>query len=400
MTDPLPNRVPTPAAPQNQITGPISPPQAVATAPAPTPAPAPAPMEMPPRRTPSIFDNTRIDKIAGAISEVMAEIGTIQKGGYNSFHDYHYARIEDLLGKLTPLMGKAGLMIIQHEIEQKIAEGNRLAVTYEFTIAHKSGQVWPEKPRSTGLSMLRDRKGNIDDKCLNKCHTSARKYFLLSLFQAPASDIDDGDKDEGATQTHVITGPSPTPEATSAAPSFEPHKIVLPGQGVDAWIEAYIRAIGAAKTEAEVREWDKINGNILQMIADKYKDKYGRLYMIATKRIDDLAGARERREEAATQTNTYAGPIIPGPSSAPIIGASEMPDPQEDITACINWAAQQLMSLNTLDGLNLFWNQTIAPREQEFFPPDWILLVHEYERHHARLSPDEPKAETDEGDLR
>src|SRR5215467_4814448 len=55
--------------------------------------------------------------LAGAIASVMANVGTIQKGGINQYHGYRYARMEDLLYAITPLMGKAGLAVIQDERE-------------------------------------------------------------------------------------------------------------------------------------------------------------------------------------------------------------------------------------------------------------------------------------------
>jgi hypothetical protein len=54
-------------------------------------------------------------KLAGAIAGVMAQVGTIAKGGFNKFHNYHYARMEDLLVVLTPLMGQHGLAVFQNE---------------------------------------------------------------------------------------------------------------------------------------------------------------------------------------------------------------------------------------------------------------------------------------------
>jgi hypothetical protein len=51
----------------------------------------------------------------------------------------------------------------------------------------------------TGMSRCRDSKGGFDDKSMNKCHTAARKYFLLALFQIPTGDIDDADSADGQT---------------------------------------------------------------------------------------------------------------------------------------------------------------------------------------------------------
>jgi hypothetical protein len=59
-----------------------------------------------------------------------------------------------------------------------------IAVEYSFTVAHVSGETWPHALRQTGVSTCRNTKGGWDDKALNKCHTAARKYFLLALFRS------------------------------------------------------------------------------------------------------------------------------------------------------------------------------------------------------------------------
>ena len=119
----------------------------------------------------------RVANIARAISDVMANVGTIEQRGINKFHNYKYMLMGDLLFALTPLMGKHGLAVFQNEIEIKTVE-TRVAVTYEFTVVHESGEIWPGM-RFTGMSNARDSKGGWDDKAINKCHTAARKYFLL-----------------------------------------------------------------------------------------------------------------------------------------------------------------------------------------------------------------------------
>ena len=138
-----------------------------------------------------------VPKLATAISKVMGEIAAdpIHKSGKNSFHNYSYARMQDILNGLTPLMSKHGITIMQTEIERGFMDnGNAIYATYDFTIMHESGEVWPFPQRQTGVSNTRTSKGTFDDKGLNKCHTSARKYFLLSLFQIPTTDEDDADR--------------------------------------------------------------------------------------------------------------------------------------------------------------------------------------------------------------
>lgn len=312
-----------------------------------------------------------VGNLAGAIANVMSQVGTIEKRGINKFHGYAYARMEDVLHALTPLIGQNGLAIIPNEVERTVVEGNRLAVTYEFSIIHKSGERWPEKPRFTGQSMARDSKGNWDEKSIAKCATNARKYFLLALFQVPAGDFPDPDDDTDANQRQQsVPGPGAPSGPPQQAPAPEapvgrdidlnkPHKITLPqGSGADQWASAFIKAIGKANSEAEVREWDKLNEPILQHISEKFPGVYDMIETATRRRLEDL--------EAPDGSG---------------------PDPKVDPQAAINWIAAQLVQFQVYEHAESWWNQYVAPREAEFAVPDWELLMNEWKRTEQRLLP-------------
>ena len=169
---------------------------------------------------------TGFSQLVGAIAAVMAEIEPVEKGGWNKFQSYAYARIQDLMGALTPLMGKHGIVIFQNEEGRAMFE-TAVAVRYRFTVAHKSGEVWPEQILQTGLSNCRNSKEGFDDKTLNKCHTAARKYFLLSLFQIPTEDIDEADGGTGNGEPRK----RPQQQAKRPAPApdgkMQPHTITI-----------------------------------------------------------------------------------------------------------------------------------------------------------------------------
>jgi ERF superfamily len=339
------------------------------------------PIERPaPTQAPFTFGP--IGNIAKGISGVMAEVGTIHKGGWNQFHRYHYARMEDLLQALTPLIGKHGLAIIQNEVEIKQIE-NRVAVTYEFSIIHSSGEMWPERPRFTGMCIARNSKGDWDDKALNKCHTSARKYFLLGLFQVPSGDFDDADEDANQRQdrrpvpgpkTQQVppqsAGPKPEGRADRSVPGPKqspevvetgPHKIVLGlGTGADQWASAYIKAIGTATTTDELAAWEETNDATLAQLAERYSAVYDMIEVAFQRRLDDL-------------------------SPRPV-----MPDPKVDSTETLNWVAAQLQQFNTYEAAEAFWNQIVAPREADFDPIDWEMLMAEWQRNEVRLAPEDP----------
>jgi hypothetical protein len=309
---------------------------------------------------------TPVGHIAGAIAAVMSQVGTIEKGGKNEYFGYRYARMEDLLHVITPLMGKHGLAIMQNEVAKEILEGNRLAVTYEFSIFHSSNEIWPEKPRFTGMCISRDRKGNWDDKAIAKCHTNARKYFLLALFQVPAGDFDDNDGgDANQRQEHrPVPGPSATTSAQASRVEREaelkrvdestPHRIVLgQGSGPDQWGSAFIRAINAAKTVDEVKAWDAANEAILQALSEKYPGVYDQIDAAVQRRINDLSPA--------------------------------MPVDSND---AMNWVAEQLQQLKTLEAAEAFWKQYVIPRREEFDSSDWSMLTEEWNRTVERLTGD------------
>jgi hypothetical protein len=129
--------------------------------------------------------------ILKAISNIMGEVGSVSKAGENKFHGYKYTTAADILHKLQPLMAREGLIVFQTEKSRDmLMEETVLAVTYDFTLAHKDGETWPSTIVRTGMAGARNSKGGFDDKALNKCHTSAHKYFHLTLFEIPTGDYE------------------------------------------------------------------------------------------------------------------------------------------------------------------------------------------------------------------
>jgi hypothetical protein len=146
-----------------------------------------------------------------AIAAVMSEVGSVKKEGTNEFHRYKYATAADVLHKLQPLMAKHGLTIIQHQRSLDfIQDGAAMAIAYEFHVMHSSGDALELHAVHTGVAAAKTSKGTPDDKAANKCHTAARKYFLLSLFQIPTGDYDEDESD-------APTRKKATPKAESAA---------------------------------------------------------------------------------------------------------------------------------------------------------------------------------------
>jgi len=123
-------------------------------------------------------------KILTAIHNVMTKVGYVQKKGVNDFHKYKFAGEANLLEVLRPALVEEGLILIpnQTEVSQPDIHGNTL-VKIEYTVAHKDGDVWPEKVVVFGSGNDKNSKGGVGDKGLYKAVTGANKYFLFKLFQ-------------------------------------------------------------------------------------------------------------------------------------------------------------------------------------------------------------------------
>lgn len=129
-----------------------------------------------------------------AISAIMADVGSVEKRGTNSFHNYAYATAADIAHALQKRMAAAGLIIIPHQRSLAlIANESVLAIEFEFSVEHVSGDKLDHKPCFTGMASARNTKGGFDDKAANKCLTAATKYFTLNLFRIPTGDYPDSD---------------------------------------------------------------------------------------------------------------------------------------------------------------------------------------------------------------
>ncbi len=129
------------------------------------------------------------------------------------------------------MLGRHGIVIFQSETGRAMFDDdNVIAVEYAFTVAHASGETWPHALRQTGVSTCRNSKGGWDDKSLNKCHTAARKYFLLSLFQIPTGEEDDAD--QGDRRPAPAQVPAIVHRVRSVAPEYvvpPPSRALKPG---------------------------------------------------------------------------------------------------------------------------------------------------------------------------
>ncbi len=137
--------------------------------------------------------------VAKAINEVMGEIKTLGKDEQNKFANYNFVSIDKFLGAVNPLCAKAGLIIMQDELENEIIEGvskegkksDQMRTKWLFSLAHKTGDVWPVTFRRTVYVPA------VGAQASGSAQSYALKQFLRSLLMIPTGDKDDADLKEG-----------------------------------------------------------------------------------------------------------------------------------------------------------------------------------------------------------
>lgn len=317
---------------------------------------------------------TGFGKVVEAVAAVMMDMEPVGKGGTNKFHDYKYARMQDILQMLTPLMGKHGLAVFQHEVRHEMFDdGKCIAIHYQFTVAHKSGEIWPERPIQTGMAPCRTSKGTFDDKSFAKAHTSARKYFLLSLFQIPTEDEDDPDNQKGRR----VNTPVPGPDGR-----VPPHKIEHVGSTFQKWGDSYLAAIRTATTTAELNAWDRENDEALGILSNE--PKAAALHAQIAAETEKLM-AKLMPPGSAGDGPPATDDKVPSPKgNRPAV----CPDPERDPESFIVWADKRMAALTTAVELDLIFENEIDPAADGMMPPDYAAVQNLYELNKKRLGGD------------
>lgn len=326
----------------------------------------PAPMHAP--RAKTDLPSTGFGKLASAIAAVMAELKPVEKAGWNDFHKYKYAKMGDLSIELTPLMGKHGIVVFQNEIDRAMFdEGRVISVRYEFTIVHSSGEIWPERPLITGMSACRTSNGKFDDKSFNKAHTAARKYFLLSLFQIPTEDEEDGDNGGDGQRERPRGQNAPARRAPSPDGKVAPHLIaIVDGEAPSTWGERFTAAINKASSVDEVNQWYDLNASNF----DKLKKADATLY-------DNLIGIMDDREAALVEAQRTRAPA--NGKAAPPPGKSDAEEWLESLENAF-FSCEDAMSIAEQQ------ERLMIPKKGAFSPVVWKQALEKVDAHLKRVT--------------
>lgn len=126
--------------------------------------------------------------LAQRILSVQHEVRTVEKLGLNDFHRYKYAKEEDFLDAVKPLLEKHGITVIASCVKRERSEaGNITTVKMKFTLI--AADTSEEKDvYFYGDGQDESKTGKPGDKGVYKAMTGAKKYFLSSVFLIPTTD--------------------------------------------------------------------------------------------------------------------------------------------------------------------------------------------------------------------
>ena len=189
-------------------------------------------------------------KIATALHAVMEACGYVQKTGKNAFHGYRYAGEADLLDKLRPAMVANGLLLLPSgkTVAGPDEHGN-VTVAIEYTLAHKDGDIWPEKLVAFGCGNDRAKNGSVGDKGVYKAQTGANKYLLFKLFQIETGD--DPEQDDRAHESAPMPGRNAPPSNDRTSNGG--------GAPLSEAANGFLLTMKMSRCKADLREWYEAN---------------------------------------------------------------------------------------------------------------------------------------------
>jgi hypothetical protein len=279
-------------------------------------------------------------------------IGNVGKDGWNSFHQYHYRKWEDVLDMLSPLMSQHGVLIIPNEISRSLIEDEQaqvrndmlVGITYEFIIVSEQGDEWPERPRISAFARIRDGKGVHDDKAASKCHTQADKEFLIHFFKIPVTGAPESDADGTEVAQQEQAKPKPPKPGSAEAKALDgPRAIPTGGISADEWVDAFLKAIEGKGAE-ECAQWIAANKTILT-------------------KLDAPQFAEQKKRVYAVLNPAPPKPPKPPKPAAAAPPAPVVPDPATNQPGWIEWLRAKMSTFTTFEAGESYWNDRIDPMD-------------------------------------
>jgi len=131
-------------------------------------------------------------KVFGKIIEVMRAVDHIEKDGYNSYQDFHFASIDSIMKTMQKQFVENNLIVLPDILDEKI-DGNLATVTMLVTFIDGDNPDDRFTTRWVGTGT------DNSDKAINKAITAAYKQMLLKTFCIGTGEVDPDSQSEERT---------------------------------------------------------------------------------------------------------------------------------------------------------------------------------------------------------
>lgn len=161
-----------------------------------------------------VKDTSERAALFAKLARVMGKLNDLPQDAFNNYHKYHYTSAKTVLSAIRKAMSEENIAVIPNVV-QVVTEGKLYIVTYEFTfVCGDTGSTYTTTWYGEAQNVNRSGR---DDKALNKCATTAQKYFLLKTFLVGTGDEPDADQDapvqqQGPQKQQCAQTPTPTTE--------------------------------------------------------------------------------------------------------------------------------------------------------------------------------------------
>lgn len=179
------------------------------------------------------------------LAQVMAEVGYVQKRGWNDHHRYHYVTEADLVEAVREKLASRNVMLIPSAPSvERVGTLTTVGMTFTFCDGD-SGETHVAQWAGTG-----DDKG---DKGLYKAYTGSEKYFLMKAFM-----IATGDDPEADTKTDERAA-LPTPPVVETIKEVEAKGLYDEAQKAEIPDDKLLQAI-AHVSQARASKLEELTG--------------------------------------------------------------------------------------------------------------------------------------------
>lgn len=130
------------------------------------------------------------------ILEIRKSIGTIPKNGWNDFHKYSYAKANDIIEAVKPVLDNHGVVVYPIEVEgleittkQKLNSGT--GEVYDDGYIERWTQVFElvdVESETSKIVKVRCAGEDKGDKSAYKGNTGALKYLFINIFELDTED--------------------------------------------------------------------------------------------------------------------------------------------------------------------------------------------------------------------